>query len=195
MDAKMSKPWLRSEFEHPNLLEWVLSNRRYIVAAVLTLAKGWFAAGCPQGDIPYLGMFEEWTRVIGGILSFSGVTGFLSNLNTFYESADEDENQWETFLLILHEHFKDQANPIKQISEHLRSDQDILEILPNEIEIPRDDNEASITKFNQNLGKAFSSRLGTRFGDSHVYVEEYGKDSHTKANLWKFSRGVAGFAV
>ena len=52
-----------------------------------------------------LGSFEEWTRVIGGIVAGAGISGFLANLDAFYEAAVTEvarlrafvERWWETY--------------------------------------------------------------------------------------------------
>lgn len=100
MDAKLDRPWLRKqdEFRHPNLREWVKQNRAKLVWAVLTLIQAWLAAGQPQGK-KTLGMFEEWARVMGGILEVAGIKGFLGNLIQFYDRSDSEGQAWRAFLL------------------------------------------------------------------------------------------------
>ena len=91
LDAKQDRPWLRSEFRHPNLGEWVTQNRYRIRLAVLVLAKAWYCAGKPAPlTTVRLGMFEDWCRVIGGILDVAGIDGFLANLDQFYADSDSD---------------------------------------------------------------------------------------------------------
>jgi hypothetical protein len=45
-----------------------------------------------------LGSFEEWTRVIGGILEFSGATGFLANIETNATEMDSEDSDWAFWL-------------------------------------------------------------------------------------------------
>ena len=67
-----------------NIKEWALLNRGKLIWALLTLATNWIAKGAkpwkgdPEKALP-LKSFENWSHVIGGILSESGVTGFLEN--------------------------------------------------------------------------------------------------------------------
>jgi putative DNA primase/helicase len=78
LDAKMPKPYLRTEFKHENLRKWVRMNHGKLVWAALTIVRAWVAAGRPQGTQP-LGQFESYCEVIGGILDVVGVEGFLED--------------------------------------------------------------------------------------------------------------------
>ena len=102
LDAGVARPWQRDGFRHPHLLRHVLRHRGELLAAILTAARGWFAAGCPPADVPRLGGFEEWTRTVGGILAFAEVPGFLENLHELYDQVDEDETAWSAFLAAWH---------------------------------------------------------------------------------------------
>jgi hypothetical protein len=102
LDAHVERPWERTDFKHPDLLAYVTANRDQLLAAVLTLARAWIKAGRPAGENPILGSFEAWSTIVGGILTTAGIKGFLSNLATFYEAADEDYSEWSTFLVALH---------------------------------------------------------------------------------------------
>jgi len=60
----------------------------------------WLAAGQPPpgGDVPQLGGFEEWRRVVGGVLRIAEVPGFLANLSDLWDQLDEDSPAWSEFL-------------------------------------------------------------------------------------------------
>lgn len=54
-------------------------------------------------------MFENWAKVIGGILSVAGISGFLENLAEFYSAADNDGAILRTFIAAWwsqHEHYE-----------------------------------------------------------------------------------------
>ncbi len=57
------------------------------------------AAAAALEDAPPLGSYEDWRRIIGGVLEKSGVEGFLGNQDGMYETLDPSEGQWEMFLL------------------------------------------------------------------------------------------------
>ncbi len=97
LDAKQDRPWLRTGFRHPNLMDWVEENRGRLMWAALTLIQAWIAADRPAGK-KTLGMFEAWAQVMGGILDVADVRGFLGNLEEFYESADAEGATWRAFV-------------------------------------------------------------------------------------------------
>ncbi len=97
LDAKVDRPWLRDGFRHPDIRRWANVHRGELVAAVLTLVQAWLAAGRPEGTRT-LGMYEHWTRVIGGILDVARIPGFLRNLEEFYERADMDGTSLADFI-------------------------------------------------------------------------------------------------
>ena len=104
LDAQTSEPWRKQEYRHPNLKGWVRENRGRLLRAVLTLARAWFVAGSPSAPTPILGSFEEWCRIVGGVLAFARVKGFLGNLDELYEQSDPTLAAWEAFLSFLQSH-------------------------------------------------------------------------------------------
>jgi len=92
------RPWLRRDFRHPELLAWTHKHRGELIYAALTLIQAWVAAGRPEADVTPLGSYENWTRVMGGILQHAGVPGFLENILEFYELADSESAVWREFL-------------------------------------------------------------------------------------------------
>jgi len=99
MEAPCPEPFMRTDFRHPKIKTYVLEKRGELLAALLTLARAWFAAGQPKPALAPLGSFEYWTEVIGGMLQHAGVDGFLANSDQLYEQADVETAAWEAFLL------------------------------------------------------------------------------------------------
>jgi len=97
IDPKMERPREREGFKHDSIEEWTLENRRILVEAALTMVSAWVHAGQPYSGTK-IGSFENWTRVIGGILQFCGIDGFLQNREKFYEHADEENEMWRAFV-------------------------------------------------------------------------------------------------
>jgi len=100
LDAKIDQPWRRApaSFRHPALLSYVQERRGEIIGAALTIAQAWLAAGRPDAVTPPLGSYEDWARVLGGILAHAGIRGFLSNLDELYERADSEGAAWRRFV-------------------------------------------------------------------------------------------------
>ncbi|HZQ03697.1 MAG TPA: hypothetical protein VFA88_06740 [Gaiellaceae bacterium] len=91
LDAGVELPELRTGFRHPDLLRWAREHRAELVWAALVLGRAWVAAGCPDGPNPQLGGFEEWSRVLGGVLHVAEVPGFLANVDEMREVGLDDE--------------------------------------------------------------------------------------------------------
>jgi len=98
LDAKQDRPWLRDGFRHPNLRVWATEHRGELVWAALTLIQGWISAGRPPFKGASLGSFESWSSVIGGILQFAEIEGFLGNLNKLYEDSDAEGASYRNFV-------------------------------------------------------------------------------------------------
>jgi len=96
LDAHADKPWLRTGFLHPDLMKWVRENHMSLVWAALTMIQAWITAGRPI-SLKVLGMFEQWSQVMGGILEVDGINGFLSGLEAMYEDTDEETGYWTGF--------------------------------------------------------------------------------------------------
>ena len=99
IDAGTDRPWRRAAFKHPDLLRWLRSERGAVIHAALTLIQNWLASGRPPGK-ERLGSFESWAEVMGGILDAAGVKGFLGNLDSLHEAADEEGALWRDFVAV-----------------------------------------------------------------------------------------------
>lgn len=110
MDAKRDRPWLRQGFRHYPLLPWVAHERGNLIAACLTLGRAWIAAGRPvPADANVLGSFEDWSRVLAGVLDVAGVPGFLANLEQFYDASDTEGIAIRAFLCAWWDEFDAEA--------------------------------------------------------------------------------------
>jgi hypothetical protein len=114
MDAKMDRPWLRTKFRHDNLRQWATVNRPQLAWAALTLIRAWIVAAKPPGQTR-LGMYEQWSEVMGGILHVANVPGFLCNLTEFYDEADAEGASWISFLTAWWERFQSSEKAVKDL--------------------------------------------------------------------------------
>lgn len=194
MDAHTDKPWTRGGFKY-DLEEWVPAHRGEIIAALLTLARAWFAAGKPAAHVPRLGSFQPWTDTIGGILGYTGlIDNFLGNLDALYEQADEEAMQWAGFLHALQDTYKDEPFLVTTLdkdikagaSEHALVGESLFNALPDEL--------ADIWKgdFKRRLGKALASRVDSQFDESGLHLQRAGFEKRNNAVYW---RVVAGMRV
>lgn len=158
IDAKTARPWLRDSetFKHPRLLEWILQMRGEILASILTLARAWILAGRPKPKFSCnLAQFERWVDVVGGILAFAGIEGFLGNLEEVYSESEQDDG-WEAFLYGWYETFNEKAVTTGQIKLALEDRPAFLEVLPPEFDI----NDKGFTR---RLGRALAKYEGKHF--------------------------------
>ena len=118
-DAGVERPWLREQegriiFRHPDLPGWITAERPRLVQACLTLVAAWLAAGRPAGATT-MGSYEDWARVVGGILAVAGFPGFLSNLEDLYAEQDTETDEAKRFLSAWWEQFREAAQTVKDL--------------------------------------------------------------------------------
>lgn len=98
LQTKTPNPEDRSDFVHPDVRGYVRANRRRILAALLRLVLAWRDKGQPAPwAVPdgrpstrvRLGGFEEWVRVVGGIMVVAGSARWCSNLREWLRRADD----------------------------------------------------------------------------------------------------------
>jgi hypothetical protein len=185
LDAKTSRPYLRDGFKHPNLETYVKDNRGALLAALLTLGRGWHDAGCPRATVTPLGSFEQWTRIIGGILEIAGIKGFLANASELYEQADDDSAQWEDFMRACLEAFGSNPVTISELAIRLVSNTSLASALPESLAEARTSLKGD---FRSLLGKALAKRADRRYGDEGLCLTRAGQSSHKKVNQWQFTK-------
>jgi hypothetical protein len=180
LDAKQARPWERQGFRHPNLKRYVRTHRGELLGAMLTIARGWFAAGCPEATTPIVGGFEEWTRTLGGVLGFLNVPGFLGNLQALYVDVDEEDRAWEAFFAGWYATFKDEPRTVGDVAVKVKTEEGQLRevILPDLLEAL-----AGKGSFERKLGRALAKQVGAIFGDYRL--DRAG--THQRAVLWRVS--------
>lgn len=186
LDAGSSQPWQRGGFRHPDLKQWVRDHRGELLAALLTIGRAWIVAGRPSSPaVPPLGSFESWATILGGILAHAGVSGFLQNLDRLYEESDPSQLQWEAFLLALSSAFRSENFTIKQLVESMPTTPELTQALPDELA-----DEERRGSLQRRLGRAFSERVGRRYGMAGLHLLKAGVNRN-KVALWRV-RGQNG---
>jgi hypothetical protein len=64
LESNLERPEARADFRHRDLLAWVGENRGRLLAAALTILRGYCAAGRPDLGLPAWGSFEGWSRLV-----------------------------------------------------------------------------------------------------------------------------------
>ncbi len=114
--AEVENPHMRSGFRHGDLVRYLQQNRGEFVWAALTLVRAWIAKGKPEGKT-VLGTYENWSKVLGGVLDVAGIGGFLSNTEDFYATVDDEGAAWRQFVRT----WWDQLGPDRQTTTTLLS--------------------------------------------------------------------------
>jgi len=154
LDAKMSRPWKRSAFKHPDLEDWVLEERGRIIWAALVLIMAWVSAGSPEDSVKVLGGFKQWSTIVGNILKNAGIVGFLENLDKMYDTADVEGQQWESFLLEVYACFGDKWFSTYELCEQIGLRQSLENALPEELGAP--------FTFQREIDGSFKIKLGKK---------------------------------
>ncbi len=180
LDARTSEPFRGRKFKHANLLEWVLDNRGRLLHALLTMARSWYVTGAKVTVTDPLGSFDSWHCIVGSILAHCGVEGFLGNLDKFLKEADDTANQWESFLLVLADHFRrGEEFTVATMLERITGSPSLKAALPDTI------SDALVGKGDakKSIGIAFSKRRETRYGDTGAYLRRR-VNTDTKTSQW-----------
>ena len=99
LDPKVERPWQRSGFRHSDLQSWVAANRAQLIWSACVLIRAWLVARRPvPSDLKPMASYEDWTRVIGGILAQADIPGFLGNVDEFYSAVDYEGAYWRELV-------------------------------------------------------------------------------------------------
>jgi hypothetical protein len=182
LDPKMARPWLRKDFRHDDLEGWTGEHRGDLLAALLTLARAWHAAGQPAADVPALGSFGPWAKTVGGILHHANVEGFLGNLAELYDENDEEAREWETFLRSTAEVFNECEFSTSELAAAIDRQQPFADTLPSDLADKR-----KLTSFKQVLGKALRRHVDTRHGEDSIRIIQSSEDRKNRTPRWQIA--------
>lgn len=101
LDAQCANPERRTGFKHADLRGWVEKNRGLLVWACLTLIQNWVAKGMPDSGAAVQASYENWSRVMGGILHEAGIGGFLGNRDKLRVQASESDSGPDVQMMML----------------------------------------------------------------------------------------------
>jgi hypothetical protein len=209
IDPQTSRAWKRNGFKYEDLEGHVTENRAQIISAILTIARAWFVAGKHTGkSIPKLGTsFDSWAKTIGSILKFTGVDGFLGNLDKLYDEMDQENAQWEAFLRAWHAKFGNKEILVKDLATNLMPEKDDLfstggtekstggtlaESLPDFLqEGLQNALNGKKGNFTVSLGKQLDKRVDKCFGSKNLRLVKV-RDKVLNITKWKVVTGGTG---
>ena len=87
----------RTSFKHKNIRGWIRQNRKEIMQAFLVLIQAWIVNGQQPGS-KTLGSFEDWARIIGGILENAKIPGFLENREQLKDFSTQVDQEWRQLM-------------------------------------------------------------------------------------------------
>jgi hypothetical protein len=165
-----------SDFKHPDLREWAAQQRARLVEACLTLVRAWFAAGCPRASSTAapMGSFEQWQKIVGGVLAHAGVEGFLENVKAWRSESDHDRAHWVEHLRWLRETFGDATFTTAQVIKAL--DRDPVAEHPPNLE------DTSGKSYPRQLGYAYAKNRD-RVLDGHTLIKT-DETGHGRVTKW-----------
>ena len=194
LDPESSHPEKRTGFRHPDLLAYCAEHRAGLLAALLTMLRGWHANAKPRPDPrPLMGGFQDWADTIAGTLDFAGVQGFLRNERQWRDRQNTDEAEWERWLLAWHALYAEHAMTAKEVASNLDADdtlpglpdaatrREFRDALPTDLAAAR---EKRHDTFSRVLGNALSKIESTRFGDAEVFVQRSQSSGRKAALAW-----------
>src|SRR6266516_2208198 len=150
-------------------------------AALLTIARAWYAAGRPHTSVLRVGSYQAWVDTIGGILAYAGIPHFLGNLATLHEQADDEAIQWSAFLHAWYDRYQDREVLVAVVVRDITSGScmDLASALPDEL--------ADIHKgdLKRRLGKALAQRVGSRYDESGLRLLRASINRRSGAVYWK----------
>jgi putative DNA primase/helicase len=184
LEPLQQKPWEREDFKHKSLRAWATANRAALLVACLTICKRWIDAGMPPGRHT-LGSYEDWARVMGGILEAADVPGFLENKTTTAERA-ADNQCWPLLSKAWHE----------ARGEILTATADVHTIILGDaalqVEFADIIGEGSANSQKKRLGKALARQAGRVWGG--LKIDRSSSESFTGNTLWRVRKMEGGTA-
>ncbi len=188
--TQVSNPWAREGFTHPELIKDAGSNRGKLIAAMLTLVRGWIAEGkpTPSKKLTRLGTFSEWVDLAGGILAYAGIDGFLDNLQDMYDQADVDGKAWTLFLETWLAKLGKEPHSTSQLIAAWQQDSEFAETLPDPIASWFADDAK---KYSRKIGRTLAKKNGTPFGPNNLRIVQ-GENTDKKVATFKVT-GYTGY--
>ena len=73
LESPLEHPEDREDFRHPNIVQFVRSNRHRLAAAAVTMLRAYFAADCPSVEMQSWGSYSAWSKLIRSAIIWAGL--------------------------------------------------------------------------------------------------------------------------
>ena len=86
-------------WQHPDILAAALELRPRLLGGLAAMVQHWLDLKCPgpAAEVPPIGGFENWRRVVGGILRANGFRDFMAGREAFLEARDDGRGESYAF--------------------------------------------------------------------------------------------------
>jgi hypothetical protein len=115
IDPRMEHPEERSDFRHPDLERWVVSNRPRLLAALLGLVSDWVTAGGPLQEPRRSDSYALWEQTVDSVLVHAGCDGTVNHVESVRKEGLEDEDEWGNTLAGLWRVYGGEPFLVKQV--------------------------------------------------------------------------------
>ena len=105
----LEDPSQRTNWRHADLLHWISLQRKEYVEKILTIVMAWLNEGMPEFQGKPLASYVSWSSVMGGILQFVEVPGFLENIDLKKAAMDNESQVIREFIEAWWEEFHGEA--------------------------------------------------------------------------------------
>jgi hypothetical protein len=119
LDPPEANPHLRTDFKIKHLDTWMLQHRGELLAAMLTIARGWVVAGRPA-PVVRSDDYAVWVSGLRGMLGWAGFPGVFGGGSSAVAVSSDDE-EWHAFLVALHDAFGTEPFTVKEVVDRLDS--------------------------------------------------------------------------
>ncbi|NUR67032.1 MAG: hypothetical protein HOQ47_14825 [Streptomyces sp.] len=171
LDPNCPNPDQREDFTVGDLRQWLEQNASTVVAALVTMVRGWLAAGGKTVNTR-MGDYSRWASTVAGVLNFLDVPGWLANRDSATTAMDDEVQEWAAFLTAWHS-TPDLSGRTVTTKELLSLKEVVPRLHNGDLPSPKQ------------LGHWLKARAGRYFEDLKISLVY---DSHRKQNLWRVEK-------
>lgn len=168
LDPDCPDPDQRDNFTVGDLRSWLTDNSSTVVAALVTMVRGWLAAGAKTVNTR-MGDYSRWASTVAGILEYLEIPGWLATRDNS-SGLDDEAEEWAAFLIAWMERIGEETVTTAQL---LGLKDDVPRLQSGELPSPKQ------------LGHWLKAREGRYFEDLKIVRVP---DAHKKQNLWRVAR-------
>ncbi|HJT79288.1 MAG TPA: bifunctional DNA primase/polymerase, partial [Gemmataceae bacterium] len=137
LESPEERPEERQDLRHPDLRSWVRENRGRLLAAALTILRGYCAAGRPDMRLPAWGSFEGWSALVRPAVVWAGMEDPGQTRVLLQEQADvtaesmavvlscwermDPERRGLTAAEVIHQLYKEPPSPVPDYHAELKA--------------------------------------------------------------------------